>query len=500
MLGIDLLIFDIDFSTYEHWPRLSQGWFDIEKVITVHALRLHRLNIDGISADAFNCPELSQVQMLELKGLQINILKEGVFNGLHKLRFLTLSQMIIDRIEPRVLAPVPNLQTLTLICASQASLSLDNLFGTINMFYLGSVTVEHCNLKRSINSATFSGLRNITELRLTSNQIEEIEPKSFDVVLNTLKFLNLRTNALRTVPKNLFKDNTIRATVYINDNPWHCSCKLEHLRLFIESKKNMMFDTVVCSTPRRHSRFSLTSISTLCSKSEGKQHNTFLVKCEPTNFVNVTLTKSREPNRAIYSKNGQLFVVNDNPKHFQLIRFKQNGNSGGDIKCMTHLKNKKSKWTMSSAIKSNLLAGEIYRFCSMQKNARTVTPLECKTLYWSNVTGHDNAWIMQKNKASLLIGFFFAIAHAFLVGLVVTIASVKLLPKYVQKWRKKGAKEQVANCQATNGQTTNRQATNGQATRGQATNRQAANGRAISGQVARGQAVSGPAVDVEAAN
>lgn len=439
--GIDLLMFDIDFSNYEHWPRLSQGWLNIDKITMVNTLRLHRMNIDGINADAFNCPEFAEMQMLEIKGMPINILKEGVFNGLKKLRILTLNQIIIDRFEANVLVPVPNLETFKLTCASQSELSLDNLFGTYAIFNLESITVKFCNLNRTINANTFSGLRNISELRLTSNHIEEIAPKSFDIILNTVTYINLRMNALQNIPKNLFKNPNLAISILINDNPWHCNCNLDHLKAFMANKKNMVIDRVICNTPRKHSGVALIETANLCSKSEENQDHSIHVKCQPTNFINVTLTKSRQPNRSIYSKNGQLFVVNDNPKHFQVIRIKQSIDSDhdDDVKCMAHLKQKKSLKNdkISSVMKSNLLPGEIYRFCSMRKMAQTVTPLECVTIYPRYIGCDASVWILQKHKPLLVIAFIFAIAHAFIIGMVVTIASIKLLPKYVQKWRQK---------------------------------------------------------------
>lgn len=178
--------------------------------------------------------------------MPLKTLKAGTFNGLNGLKVLILKGLRLSSIEKNVFAPISRLKLTSIEnCGEMKINRLKNLFGTVKMNHLLIVRIQYCKWDDIIGEKTFSGLTSVLKLALAFNEIEQIEPKSFDGVFKTLKYLDLGFNRLKSLPNDLFRTN--RAIIIdLVSNPWHCGCsEMEHLRLFAHTMTNVQISRLV---------------------------------------------------------------------------------------------------------------------------------------------------------------------------------------------------------------------------------------------------------------
>ncbi|XP_055685412.1 leucine-rich repeat-containing protein 24 [Lutzomyia longipalpis] len=127
------------------------------------------------------------------------------------------------------------------------------------------------NLIRTLPVGVFGGLIKLRTVILNNNQIEVLEDRLFE----NLKFLyriELKNNHLRTIGLNTFVDVPVLLQIYLDSNklsilkkesfegleklaslsilqnPWNCSCELQHFRDFIISR-NLYTNPTTCHDP-----------------------------------------------------------------------------------------------------------------------------------------------------------------------------------------------------------------------------------------------------------
>ncbi|XP_018597168.1 SLIT and NTRK-like protein 6 [Scleropages formosus] len=156
--------------------------------------------------------------------------------------------------------------------------------GHLKKLYLNGNRLDH------LSSSMFVGLHNLEYLYLEYNVIKDILPGTFDTVPN-LKLLSLNNNLLKTLPpqifrnvpltklnlrKNLFMHLPVSSVldqldsveqIYLEDNPWDCSCDLVGLKQWVEQLgKDAVVGNILCHSPRKIAKMDLRSLGheTMC--------------------------------------------------------------------------------------------------------------------------------------------------------------------------------------------------------------------------------------------
>uniref|UniRef100_A0AAY4B9X6 LRRCT domain-containing protein n=1 Tax=Denticeps clupeoides TaxID=299321 RepID=A0AAY4B9X6_9TELE len=141
---------------------------------------------------------------------------------------------------------------------------------------LGGLTKLYLNGNRieKISPTMFVGLHNLEHLYLEYNLIKEILPGTFNPLPN-LKLLSLNNNMLNTLPAQIFRNVPLMTLdlrnnlfmhlsvsnvldqldslkqIYLEDNPWDCTCDLVSLKQWVEKLgKDGVVGSIFCQTPR----------------------------------------------------------------------------------------------------------------------------------------------------------------------------------------------------------------------------------------------------------
>nr|XP_015808034.2 SLIT and NTRK-like protein 6 [Nothobranchius furzeri] len=186
--------------------------YDFVTYDSLELLNLANNRIDYIDNETFL--SLSSLKKLYLNGNRIEKLFSTMFMGLHNLEYLYLEYNIIKEISPGTLNPLPNLKLL----------SLNN------------------NLLSSLPAQIF---RNVP-----------------------LSKLNLGKNLLMHLPvSNVLDQLDSLEQIYLEDNPWDCSCDLLSLKQWVEKlRKDTVLGRILCHTPKKVMQLELRSLhhETLC--------------------------------------------------------------------------------------------------------------------------------------------------------------------------------------------------------------------------------------------
>lgn len=237
---------------------------------------MFKVNLKKINDDAFNTSHFAPLQKIIISDAPISLLSKGAFNGLKNLHRMSFNRVNFKMFETNILASTPNLKKFKMENCGKQQINADNLFGMVSMHYLGIVEIIKCNLGDTITENTFLGLSNVSELRLLSDEITIIGPKSFDVPLRNLKILQLNINKLKMLPNGIFAERKMsKISIELHRNEWHCDCDLDYLQKVIRSKSNTVLkNSVVCSSP---------------SRCEGLPSRGCLDRCEPITSLNTNV-------------------------------------------------------------------------------------------------------------------------------------------------------------------------------------------------------------------
>lgn len=171
--------------------------YDFVTYDSLELLNLANNRIDNIDNETFL--SLSSLKKLYLNGNRIEKLFSTIFVGLHNLEYLYLEYNLIKEIAPGTFNPLPNLKLL----------SLNN------------------NLLSSLPAQIF---RNVPLTRL-----------------------NLRKNLLMHLPvSNVLDQLDSLEQIYLEDNPWDCTCDLLSLKQWVDKlKKDTVVGSILCHTPKK---------------------------------------------------------------------------------------------------------------------------------------------------------------------------------------------------------------------------------------------------------
>lgn len=180
--------------------------YDFVTYDSLELLNLANNRIDYIDNETFL--SLSSLKKLYLNGNRIEKLVSTMFVGLHNLEYLYLEYNLIKEIAPGTFNPLPNLKLL----------SLNN------------------NLLSSLPAQIF---RNVP-----------------------LAKLNLRKNLFMHLPvSNVLDQLDSLEQIYLEDNPWDCSCDLLSLKQWVEKlRQDILVGSILCHTPKKAMQAELRSV------------------------------------------------------------------------------------------------------------------------------------------------------------------------------------------------------------------------------------------------
>lgn len=488
---------------------LTSGWFKVK--IPINGLVMRHVSIYAIRKDAFASNQFVSMETLLFRQMPIRTIGEGAFNGLVNLKTLTFDHVKIHTFEENILQPTTSLNSFTLDNCGPQALSMDNLFGASALNSLNFVAIENCNLNDTITERTFTGLVNITDLRLISNSIERIGEHSFDIVLNTLNFLYLGWNNLKSLPIDLFKLLNKNIRINLDQNPWHCNRTLEHLRLSIKNNGEIFSNAIKCHAPPKFAGkllsactpFSLGTelivdnllqIPATASESpkspntqlhfmpmEIQTNETFTIRCELANsneIKNISLAKSSDDDMpTVRAQNKQLFFGSrDNDAIFELIGFKHKLSNVNIqvLRCLPesninvrqniqsrHLNDANSEHVELSndehasifrkvTIKTNLAPNCMYRFCSINLESINVRPWDCAPYYASHIGVVSETWILKVDRVKMIVAFALTGICGVIIGIIIAVFFANIFPKFIRDHSLDDVSSAVSNEHQTN--------------------------------------------------
>lgn len=287
------------------FPSFTKNWYTVKQT-EVQELEFDHVKLHFIKTDAFNAIQFQNMIVLTIRSA-ISYLFDGAFNGLSNLKQLVLIKTYIKNFLPNILVPLQSLELFIMECINDdenlSSMFIDNLFGSADMSKINHISIFNCNLNRTITQSTFKALINITDLTLESNQIRQIGQRSFDTIFPILKHLSLAMNELKTLPEGIFNMANTATGIELAQNPWHCDCKLDHLRTFLRFSQDASSESIFCSTPNEYTGLKLIDLQSLCvDNNHSVKFQTEIESSAENEHSAVTSTEEKDENLVFAEK------------------------------------------------------------------------------------------------------------------------------------------------------------------------------------------------------
>lgn len=184
---------------------------------------------------------------LVMTGNMIQKLFKHDFVTFDSLELLNLANNRIDNVDNETFLSLGSLKKLYL-----NGNRLEKLFSTmfVGLHNLEYLYLEY-NLIKEIAPGTFNPLPNLKLLSLNNNLLSSLPAQIFRNV--PLSKLNLRKNLLMHLPvSNVLDQLDSLEQIYLEDNPWDCSCDLLSLKQWVEKlKRDAVVGSILCHTPKK---------------------------------------------------------------------------------------------------------------------------------------------------------------------------------------------------------------------------------------------------------
>ncbi|KAK2908512.1 hypothetical protein Q8A67_004349 [Cirrhinus molitorella] len=184
---------------------------------------------------------------LFLTGNMIQRLFKYDFVTYDSLELLNLANNQIDYIENETFLSLSNLKKLYLNGNRIEKISATMFLGLHNLEYL---YLEH-NVIKDIEAGSFNPLTNLKLLFLNNNLLNTLPAQIFRNV--PLVKLSLRKNVFTHLPvSNVLDQLNYLEQIYLEDNPWDCTCDLVSLKQWVEKlSKDTVVGSILCHTPQK---------------------------------------------------------------------------------------------------------------------------------------------------------------------------------------------------------------------------------------------------------
>lgn len=184
---------------------------------------------------------------LVLTGNMIQRLLKYDFVTFDSLELLNLANNQIDYIENETFLSLSSLKKLYLNGNRIEKISATMFLGLHNLEYL---YLEY-NIIKEVEAGSFNPLTNLKLLFLNNNLLNALPAQIFRNV--PLTKLNLRKNLFMHLPvSNVLDQLDFLEQIYLEDNPWDCTCDLVGLKQWTERlRKDTLVGTILCHSPKK---------------------------------------------------------------------------------------------------------------------------------------------------------------------------------------------------------------------------------------------------------
>lgn len=260
-LTLEKLYIDTETPSEE---KLSYGWLSVRT--NLQYLELKSIYLNGIDDNAFDSKHFLHLTELIIDDFPLQKITIGTFNGLTNLHHLSMTRAELSTFEKNALQQTPRLRKFEMNECGKDKINVENLFGTVDLYDLSEIKIERCNLGNTITSTTFSRVKAMKWLILANDKIMWIGRNAFDAHFGTLEALNLKGNNMKSLSKNIFSGFKKDGTLTLKSNPWHCDCKMEHLRQYLLSvQQTLTYGNILCKTPKERAHKSIDECDNLCT-------------------------------------------------------------------------------------------------------------------------------------------------------------------------------------------------------------------------------------------
>jgi hypothetical protein len=206
---------------------VAGAWFPnipgyLNRLQSLQYLVLPECRIETINETAFK--NMTNLSELTLRGNLLHSLNKRVFRDLTSLRVLDLSYNLIDRLPEKIFQSLVSLEVLNI----------------------------RSNRIQYFASRIFNSLHSLVSLDLSFNLLHFLEANSLRDSPE-LQYLVLGSNSLRSLNEDILVNLTQLRDIYLDNNPWVCSCSLHWLAIELNNpSQNRIYKNphqIKCQSP-----------------------------------------------------------------------------------------------------------------------------------------------------------------------------------------------------------------------------------------------------------
>lgn len=246
--------------------------------------------LSDIEDDAFNTLAFRHLYGLTMTNLAIHSLGPNSLRGLDNLETLELRSSIIIHFPP-ILPLLANTLYFFQISANDVSRSrtqsIDHLSNGVPMLKVTYLKF-HLNLQDSLSNQTFVSFVSIVYLDISNSRIQYLIADTFYPIRNTIHYIDLSGNLLKTLPLGMLTYLLTKSTFDINldNNPFYCDCHLLELQRAIIQYTNTFNYNMYCQEPEEIAKIPI-QIATFCGQPDGlsPSHLIKSMQCRIPNYI-----------------------------------------------------------------------------------------------------------------------------------------------------------------------------------------------------------------------
>ncbi|XP_069748155.1 matrix-remodeling-associated protein 5 [Narcine bancroftii] len=210
------------------------------------------------------------VESLNFGFNNIQRVSKELFDGLQRLELLILHGNRIQSLPDNVFKNLKSLQVL--------KMSYNKLTAITRYTFQGLENLRQLNLAHNkiefIQPGAFYGMASLTRVHLAGNHLRQLHPNTFVAFsvlqhfkFSSIKHLDLSDNSIHTLPREMLNQMWQLESIYLQDNPWSCDCRLEWL---LDWGKEAG-DVVKCKEDRSNPRGQVCSVCSDPKQFSGKE-------------------------------------------------------------------------------------------------------------------------------------------------------------------------------------------------------------------------------------